>query len=52
VAFSKGAPEFVLASCTQVRVPENGVWLDQPLDEAGRERILEMARTLASRARS
>jgi Ca2+-transporting ATPase len=51
VAFSKGAPEIILASCThQLCAGAQGVPRRQPLDQAGREQILEMARTLADQA--
>ncbi|HWN42305.1 MAG TPA: cation-translocating P-type ATPase [Thermoanaerobaculia bacterium] len=46
LAFSKGAPEVLLASCTR-RLTDEG---DVPLDQAGRERVLEVARELASEA--
>jgi Ca2+-transporting ATPase len=50
VAFSKGAPEVILASCTHVLSCERGALREEPLDEAGRDRIVEVARTLASQA--
>ncbi|MCC6695198.1 MAG: cation-translocating P-type ATPase [Candidatus Hydrogenedentes bacterium] len=46
VAFSKGAPEIILAACTRVRT-EDGEPL---LDEATRATIVETARKLASEA--
>jgi Ca2+-transporting ATPase len=46
MAFSKGAPEVLLASCTRCLTDEG----DVPLDQAGRERVLEVARELASEA--
>ncbi|MCS7007152.1 MAG: HAD-IC family P-type ATPase, partial [Thermoleophilia bacterium] len=46
VAYTKGAPEVVLASCTR-RLAEGG---PEPLDEAGREEVLACARGLAGRA--
>ncbi|MFP5287094.1 MAG: cation-translocating P-type ATPase, partial [Thermoanaerobaculia bacterium] len=46
MAFSKGAPEVLLASCTR-RLTEEG---DVPLDEAGREEVLDVARELAGEA--
>ena len=50
VAFSKGAPEVILASCTHVLTGGDGVWRDAPLDEAGRAAIVEIARELADQA--
>ncbi|MEI8241835.1 MAG: cation-translocating P-type ATPase [bacterium] len=50
VAFSKGAPEIILASCTHVLSCEGGAWREEPLDDAGRDRIVESARTLAGQA--
>jgi len=46
VAFSKGAPEVVLASCSRWLSPTG----EQPLDDAGREAVLEAARRLAADA--
>jgi Ca2+-transporting ATPase len=50
VAFSKGAPEVILASCTHLLAWENGVLRDQSLDQAARDRVLEAARSLADQA--
>jgi Ca2+-transporting ATPase len=50
VAFAKGAPEVILASCTHVLAHENGVLCESPLADAGRERIVETARGLAGQA--
>jgi Ca2+-transporting ATPase len=50
VAFSKGAPEIILASCTHVLTEVNGTLREQPLDDAGRERIIDAARALADQA--
>jgi Ca2+-transporting ATPase len=50
MAFSKGAPEVILASCTHVLSLENGALHEQTLDAQGRERIMEMGRTLADQA--
>lgn len=49
-AFSKGAPEVVLDSCTHVMTYDQGEWRGQPLDGEGRARILETARVLAGQA--
>jgi P-type Ca2+ transporter type 2C len=46
VAFSKGAPEILLESCTRQLTGHGEV----PLDSAGRERILEAARQMAGEA--
>ena len=46
VAFSKGAPEIILASCTRQLTPLG----DSPLDESGREQLLEEARRMAGEA--
>ena len=46
VAFSKGAPEIILASCTQVLTGKGEV----PLDDAGRKQIIETAGRLADQA--
>jgi Ca2+-transporting ATPase len=46
LAFSKGAPEVVLAGCTRVRAEEG----DRPLGPGERERLLLAARTMAARA--
>lgn len=46
VAYSKGAPEIILDSCSR-RLTEDG---DTTLDAAGREKILEIARQMASEA--
>jgi Ca2+-transporting ATPase len=46
VAFSKGAPEVILASCSRKLTAEGLV----PLDEAGKALILEEAREMASGA--
>jgi Ca2+-transporting ATPase len=46
VAFSKGAPEIILASCTHVLTGKGEV----PLDDAGRKRIVETAGRLADQA--
>lgn len=50
VAFAKGAPEVILASCTHVLASRDGALHDQPLDEAARERLMETARQLADQA--
>ncbi|MCE9613136.1 MAG: cation-translocating P-type ATPase [Lentisphaerae bacterium] len=50
VAFSKGAPEIILASCTHVQTRDNGALRDERLDDAGRQRIMETARSLADQA--
>ncbi len=46
IAYSKGAPEIVLESCTRQLTAQG----EQALDAAGRERILEAARQMASEA--
>ena len=46
VAYTKGAPEVVLASCTR-QVTADG---EVPLDDEGRERLLAVARELAGEA--
>ncbi len=46
VAFSKGAPEIILASCTHVLTGKGEI----PLDDAGRKRIVETAGHLADQA--
>jgi len=46
VAFSKGAPEVVLASCSRWLSPTG----EQPLDDTPREAVLEAARRLAAGA--
>jgi Ca2+-transporting ATPase len=46
VAFSKGAPEIILASCTHVLTGKGEI----PLDDAGRKRIVETAGRLADQA--
>ncbi|MGZ9235330.1 MAG: cation-translocating P-type ATPase [Anaerolineales bacterium] len=46
VSFSKGAPEIVVASCTRQLTASGEV----PLDAAGREQILEVARQMAAQA--
>ena len=46
MAFSKGASEVILASCTHVLTGKNEV----PLDDAGRARIMEVAGRLADQA--
>jgi Ca2+-transporting ATPase len=46
VAYTKGAPEVILTSCTR-RLTENG---EADLDDAGRSEILETARSMASEA--
>ena len=43
VAYAKGAPELLLASCVEELAPTGPV----PLDDAGRERVLEAARQMA-----
>ena len=50
VAFSKGAPEIILASCTHILTRENGETLEKLLDDAGRDQIMETARGLADQA--
>ena len=46
VAFSKGAPEIILDSCTRLLTADGEV----PLDGASKERILEAARQMAGEA--
>ncbi len=46
VAYAKGAPEVIIASCTRQQTAEG----ETPLDESDRERILHIARSLASQA--
>ncbi len=46
VAYSKGAPEIILDSCTR-QLTANG---EAPLDAASRERVLETARQMAAEA--
>jgi P-type Ca2+ transporter type 2C len=46
VAYSKGAPEVVLASCSRWLSPTG----EQPLDDARHEAVLEVARGLAAEA--
>ena len=46
VAYAKGAPEVLLASCTRQLTPEG----ETDLDTESRERILEVARQMAGRA--
>jgi P-type Ca2+ transporter type 2C len=46
LAYAKGAPEVILASCDEV-LTANG---PAPLDAAGREQILEQAQSMASEA--
>jgi Ca2+-transporting ATPase len=50
VAFSKGAPEIILASCANAMLLVDGVAREIPLDAAGRERILDAARAMADQA--
>jgi Ca2+-transporting ATPase len=50
VAFSKGAPEVILASCTHIVIEEDGALREQRLDDAGRQRIMNTARSLADQA--
>jgi Ca2+-transporting ATPase len=50
VAFSKGAPEVILSSCTHALTFDNGFLREQLLDDAGREKIAGMARVLADQA--
>ncbi len=50
VAYSKGAPEVILASCTHVLTGRDGALREVPLDEAGREHIIEVGRKLADQA--
>jgi len=45
-AFSKGAPEVILGSCTKISTPEG----EAPLDAPTRERIIDAARTMAEEA--
>jgi Ca2+-transporting ATPase len=45
-AYAKGAPEVLLASCSRVWTGAD----DAPLDDAGREKILETARQMAAEA--
>jgi Ca2+-transporting ATPase len=49
-AFSKGAPEVILASCTRRLECVEGAWRDVPLDDAGRAVILEAAHRMAGKA--
>lgn len=46
IAYSKGAPEIILDSCTRQLTAEGEV----PLDAAGREKILEAAQSMAAEA--
>jgi P-type Ca2+ transporter type 2C len=46
IAFSKGAPELVIDSCTRQLTPDG----ERPLDAQSRERILEVARQMAAQA--
>ncbi|GAB4577988.1 MAG: cation-translocating P-type ATPase [Anaerolineales bacterium] len=46
IAYSKGAPEVILASCTHQLTSEG----EAPLDTASREHILEVAKNMASEA--
>jgi P-type Ca2+ transporter type 2C len=46
LAYSKGAPEIILASCTRELTADG----ERPLDPAGREAILDEARRMASDA--
>jgi Ca2+-transporting ATPase len=43
---SKGAPEVILENCARVRTADG----EEPLDDAGRKRILSVARDMGSRA--
>lgn len=45
-AFSKGAPEVILGSCTKISTPEG----EAPLDAPTRERIIDAARTMVEEA--
>ncbi|MEX2645724.1 MAG: cation-translocating P-type ATPase, partial [Gaiellaceae bacterium] len=46
VAYAKGAPELILASCTRQLTPDG----EEALDEAGRKQVLAVAQELASDA--
>jgi Ca2+-transporting ATPase len=46
VAFSKGAPELIIESCTKQLTPEG----EKPLDGKSKEQILEVARQMAAQA--
>jgi Ca2+-transporting ATPase len=46
IAYAKGAPELILASCTRQLTPDG----EEALDEAGREQVLAVAQELASQA--
>jgi Ca2+-transporting ATPase len=46
VAFSKGAPELIIESCTKQLTPEG----EKPLDGKSKEQILEVARRMAAQA--
>jgi Ca2+-transporting ATPase len=50
VAFSKGAPEIILASCTRVLADDGTGLGEQSLDDAGRKRIAGIAHRLADHA--
>jgi len=50
VAFSKGAPEMIVASCTHILLEQNGVLVEQPLDDRDRQRIMEAAGRFADQA--
>jgi Ca2+-transporting ATPase len=50
VAYSKGAPEVILDSCTRQLAGADGTTSETPLDAASREAILAAARQMASEA--
>ncbi len=50
VAFSKGAPEMIIASCTHILLEQNGVLMEQPLDDRDRQRIMDAAGRFADQA--
>jgi Ca2+-transporting ATPase len=50
VAYSKGAPEIILDSCTRQLTDASGAAAEAPLDAASKARILEVAQQMASEA--
>jgi Ca2+-transporting ATPase len=51
IAFAKGAPEVILTSCTHVLTSASGgVCKQEPLNEAMRAQVVEMAHSLADQA--
>ena len=46
IAFSKGAPELIIESCTRQLTPDG----EKPLDAQSKEQILEVARQMAAQA--